>query len=380
MRNPSANPLQAGVLLGIVLTIVLIVLVSVILLIMRPSAEDEELLREERGEGPEAEAPAQPMSWPTVASIAVLAFFALWAVTGVTTSSSDVCLSCHSNTSHASAGTGDPHAKVACVSCHEGGGFVGRATVNLVTRVQHVIAARVDSSRAIGYGKPAASDGCTGCHRQQTSRTTLNRKRGVRVSHKEPLAAGAQCVDCHVLEAGVVGAATVGMAPCLRCHDGKTAKAECSVCHAGDPSGAIRSAVTTGAMASALVPNPQCDGCHADMSKCDACHGISMPHSLGFTAYGHARDAAIDIWNNGSNGAKTCSKCHYPGHNDCQQSGCHNGRFPSHPSPAWRDLHKLATWSGSQSACSCHRWDPWDHNGMNYCQICHPVKPANAHP
>ena len=378
LRDPTANPLQAAILLGIAVTIVLIVLVSVILAVVRPSAEDEELLRGEGGGPAEAGAPTRVMSWLTVASIVVLTVAAVWVIAGVTTASADVCLSCHSDSVHADAGSGDPHAETPCVSCHESGGQVARATVNLVTRVQHVIHGRTESTSTAGYGVPAASDACARCHHRQISGTYVNRTQGVRVSHKEPLEAGAQCVDCHALDAGVVSSVTVGMAPCLRCHDGKTAKAECSVCHVGDPSGAIRSTVTTGTMASELVPNPQCDGCHEDMTACDACHGIAMPHPWEFGVYGHARDAAIEIWNNGS--AKTCTKCHYPGRRDCQQSGCHRAPFPSHPSPAWRTLHQRATWSGAQTACSCHRWNPWDHDGMLYCQICHPVKPKNAAP
>ena len=381
LRDPSANPVQAAILLGIVVALVLIVLVSVVLVIMRPSREEEELLREELGEDVEIETVARPISWPTILSVVVLVALAIWVITGVTTSSADVCSSCHRSTAHTSAPPGgDPHASVACVSCHEGGGRVARLTVNLATRVRHVVAARIGVSGGGGYGRPVASDGCANCHRGQIEGVFYNKKQGVRVSHEEPLAAGAQCVDCHTLANGAVSSVTVGMAPCLRCHDGKRAKAECNVCHVGDPSGAIRSSVTTGSMASVLVPNPQCDGCHTDMSSCDACHGISMPHSLEFRAYGHAREAATDIWSNGSAGAETCAKCHYPGHNNCIQDGCHGAPFPSHPSPAWRDLHKLATWSGSQNTCACHEWKPWDHNGMNYCQICHPVKPKGAQP
>ncbi|MDR3686229.1 MAG: cytochrome c3 family protein [Coriobacteriia bacterium] len=387
LRDPASNPLQAAILLSMAVVVVLVVLLSVVLIIMRPSREEEEELYgaaaagaagTAAGTGVDREA-STPMSWLTVTSIIVLVLVAVWVTAGITTASPDVCTSCHFDTKHSAAKVDDPHKSVPCISCHESGGPVARATVNLATRFQHVLFARADSDFAGAYGGPVASDACVRCHASQIAGTFYDRQRAVRMSHKEPIAAGASCVDCHVLTSGVVGATTVGMSPCLRCHNGKQAKAECSVCHIGDPSRAIQPSVAPGAMASVQVPNPQCSGCHKDMTKCNACHGISMPHSEEFKAYGHARAAAINIWfGNG----QQCAKCHYPGHNYCLQEGCHS--FPiaaGHPNPAWATLHQLTPWkNGSQTACSCHKWNPWDHNGMIYCQICHPTKPANAVP
>ncbi len=377
LRDPGANPVMAAILLGIVLVIALIVMLSVILVFVRPSREEERLYTadESAGAATPVPEPARPLSWLTVISVIVLMTAAVWVVAGVTTQDPSVCTSCHTNTVHSAAKTGDPHKDVECVACHETGGPVASATVNLATRIQHVLLARYSPTLVKGYGRPVASDACARCHANQIAGVSTDKSQGVRVSHKEPLAAGAQCADCHTLTSGVVNSATVGMAPCLRCHDGTTAKAECSACHLGDPAAAIRSAVATGAMASVQVPNPQCNGCHFDMTKCNACHGISMPHSVVFKEFGHARPAALDIWNNGG---KTCSKCHYSGHNSC--SRCHIAPFPSHGSPSWKVDHTLATWSGSQRSCSCHGWNPWDHQGLNFCQICHPVKPPNARP
>ena len=378
IRNPSQNPMQAAILLGIAVTIVLIVVVSILIAVNRPSPEEEQLLAEDQARAGTAEVTTPPISWLTVAGISILLVAALWVVVGVTTSNGAVCSSCHSNSSHAQAGMGDPHRDVACVACHESGGSVARVTVNVLTRVQHVAAARIHPAGEAGFGQPSASDACARCHDEEITGTFYDRQRGVRISHKEPIAAGAQCIDCHALNAGVVDSTTVGMSPCLRCHNGEVAKAECSVCHVGDPSGAIRSAATTQTMASELVPNPQCNGCHYDMTTCNACHGIAMPHSPAFLQYGHARVAAIDIWNHGR--VTVCVKCHYPGHNSCQRYGCHMAQFPSHPSPDWRTVHQQSSWSESSVRCACHDWNQWDHDGMNFCQICHPVKPSTARP
>jgi hypothetical protein len=288
-----------------------------------------------------------------------------------------VCVSCHHDTPHSSATTKDPHKDVKCISCHESGGPVARLTVDLLGRFQHVIFAQTGSELAKTYGTPVSSDACARCHQSQITGVYTDRVRGVRVQHKEPLAAGAQCVDCHVLKSGAISPTTVGMSPCLRCHDGKKAKSDCPTCHIGNPEYAIVS--VTRDMAAAQVPNPGCTGCHFDMTKCNKCHGLSMPHTQTFKAYAHARDAAIDIW---FGSGQLCAKCHYPGHNYCLRPGCHY--FPiagGHPNPVWAKMHQLTSWStGPKTGCSCHNWNPWDHDGMIYCQICHPVKPKNAIP
>jgi len=384
LRNPAANPLQAAILLGIGLIAVLIMLLSVFLFVMRPSREEQELFygqqhlsEEEQAQAKAAARVDRGRSWLTVTSIILVVGTVVWVAAGVTTSSPEVCASCHPDTSHTAARQEDPHVGVACVYCHEGGGTLARVTVNVATRIEHVVRVQVGTRGTAAYGRPVASDKCYSCHETQISTTLLDTQLGVRVSHKEPLAAGAQCVDCHALRFGTVTAATIGMSACLRCHDGEQAKAECSECHVGDPSQAIRPSVGPHEMAAVQVRNPQCGGCHKDMTSCDACHGIRMPHSDGFKAFQHAREAAITIWDNN---VSMCQKCHYAGHRECQRSGCHIGTFPSHPSPVWRDLHGITSWANSATTCGCHGWNPNERAGMNFCQVCHLTKPEGARP
>ena len=377
VRNPVANPLAAVILLGAVSIIALIILLSVALIIMRPSVEDEYLFggtSDKDSDVAAADKRRRPLSWLTVSSVVILLFAAVWVTAGFTTSAADVCSSCHSNSAHASSRAEDQHSHVSCVDCHESGGTLAQVTVNLVPRVAHVVLARMNPKRATGFGIPVASDGCLRCHRDQIAMPTVSVALGVKMSHAQPLEAGARCVECHALSSGVVGTRTVGMTPCLRCHDGKAASAQCSKCHVGDPSNAIQARISADSMAAAQVPNPQCGGCHTNMTKCNACHGIQMPHSTAFKQFAHARAAAVSIW---KDGGKQCARCHYVGHNNCQRLGCHSGLFPSHP-PVWRTMHASAPWNGPKTACSCHNWNPWEHNGMTYCEICHPVKPKNA--
>ena len=386
LRNPSANPLQAAILLTITVVVVLIILLSIILLFVRPAREEEyyeegaaaEPYYGEAGEEAAGEAPQLPALGPLMTwSLVVLLFAAVWVAAGISTSSSDVCASCHTSTVHTKSNAEDPHAAVRCVDCHESGGPVARVTVNVFTRIQHIVLARADSPAALSYGTPVASDACVRCHRSQIVGTQTNRALGVRVSHSQPLAAGASCVDCHALQSGVVTASTIGMSPCLRCHDGKHAKSECSECHIGDPSRAIQPTVAVNSLATAQVPNPVCTGCHTDMTKCNACHGLSMPHSPQFMAYGHALVASQELWNTGN--LNVCTKCHYPGHNYCIQPGCHTALFPAH-GLVWKTMHGMTSWSGSNVRCACHNWNPYQHNGMNFCQICHATKPPGTRP
>jgi len=293
----------------------------------------------------------------------------VWTVAGITSASRDVCVSCHLRTSHTASQQRDPHRLTQCVACHEGGGPIARATINPLLRIRHFILSRTNSPAVLAYGRPISSESCRRCHASELRGTSVNKARGIKVSHVEPLDAGAECVDCHAAEAGIVTSRTLGMAPCLRCHDDRTAKATCDSCHIGDPARAIlASDPTSGALAQQLVSNPRCDGCHVSEKECDTCHGTRMPHTDLFMVYGHAREAAIDIWDNGG---RTCRKCHYPGHRDC--SGCHKSPFPQH-GVSFKYSHRGATWT---SGCTCHNWNTRER-GIPFCQICHATKPPGV--
>jgi hypothetical protein len=378
IREPSANPTQSLLVIAILVTLVLLILVSMVLLAMGPSRPARSSLRP-RGEG-EARPPARPrlldrtgwrspaMSRLLVASIVVILVAGLLAVVGVTSGGRTACVSCHPD-SHGIAALGtDPHRAVACVACHEAGGDVARTTINAVPRFEHMVLGWLGDSGASGYGLPVASDSCRGCHGTRIAVVLTKSPRGLKMSHKEPLNAGAECVDCHQLEDGVIASATGGMAPCRRCHGTGSVFSACDRCHDGDPALAARTPDLTGTLtATALVENPRCDGCHVSQKTCDACHGIRMPHTGSFMVAGHARAAAIDIWDNGG---RVCRKCHYKGHRPCSQ--CH-AAFPSHPA-SFRLLHR----SGDPiTGCTCHEWDP-KARGMTFCQLCHPVGPADS--
>jgi hypothetical protein len=199
-----------------------------------------------------------------------------------------------------------------------------------------------------------------------------NETRGLRVSHKEPLAAAATCIDCHTLKAGMVGFHNAGMDPCLRCHDGEQASAECATCH--DESAAAARAHTT-SFAAEQISELSCGGCHDEATECDGCHGgVRLPHSIEFKTYAHARAGAVNFW---YEGGKTCGKCHTATRRPCQQ--CHGDMLgKGHGGEPWLATgHETAT---AQACDTCHRQFAYSAT-RDFCEdVCHTPAAVAASP
>jgi len=353
LLNPTTNLTAAFLLYGIIALVLILVLVIAIMVLMG-GPEDEESSQEtapvvdedfERlGEGevyegrdadepaasevaaPDAvatkrvKAPVPPMTTRgrlVVAGIAVLVVAFAWVGTGYTTSDPAVCNGCHLKAlQHAKAAAGtDPHTKVSCVACHEPGGVFGRLVSGVPSRIVHFVS-QARGAKTDEYGAVTGS-ACSTCHASGLAGIATSKTRGLKVSHKEPLAASATCLDCHAMNAGVVGTYNAGMGPCLRCHDGKKASATCATCH--DQKVATAARVRTTSFAIEQIPEVTCGGCHDEKKQCDTCHGIRMPHTKVFMAYAHARAGAVDYW---YNGGKTCGRCHTATRNPCTK--CHS--------------------------------------------------------
>ena len=174
----------------------------------------------------------KPLARLAVAAGVILVIVAAWTITGYTTSNPALCKNCHwPAAEHAKAvASTDPHAKVRCVSCHESGGTLGRYLLDVPARLIHFAGSQSPIPRQGEYGRVTVA-ACSSCHEAALVGVATNKTRGLKVSHKEPLAASATCIDCHALRAGIVGAHNAGMTPCLRCHDAKQASAGCGTCH-----------------------------------------------------------------------------------------------------------------------------------------------------
>jgi hypothetical protein len=252
---------------------------------------------------------------------------------------------------------------VDCIECHETGGPVAAATFGLVPRSLHIVMQMTGLKLRDGYAHTVSSAACLECHSTQMTHTLTVEAQGVRVSHKEPIAAGADCTDCHRLTSGTVSNTTVGMTPCLTCHDGVKAKAQCTYCHTKDIATAARPNSGTKMVGQDLIATPDCYACHQPQT-CDACHGIRMPHTQEFMKHGHARIAAQDFW---FGTGKLCFKCHTATRNPCTK--CHLAAMPSHGAGlTWAKGHQY----GDPVNCSssCHGYLT-GHGSRSICAFCH---------
>lgn len=373
--DPTSNLSGAFTLYGIITLLILILLVVAMIFIMG-TPEDEDVVAGETqaAVAREKRAPRPRVALSPRARVVRLAIIAVllagtWVLAGFTTSSNAVCVSCHTDSSHASADASrDPHAKTACVACHEPGGTAARFVLNLPGRITHFVEALAGDTPAEGYGL-ATRAACTACHRKDIASTTTNADLGVKMSHAEPLATSVRCVDCHRLSAGIVSTHNAGMDPCLKCHDSKKASASCDTCHDKKVAAAARSRTTS--MTADQITDLKCGACHDEKKECDTCHGTRMPHSKEFMAYAHARAAAADFWYNGGKG---CAVCHTATRRPCTK--CHTAQLGHAHSGSLAAGHKNAQPTG----CSCH--SQWAYSTQrDFCKdLCHTPAAVAASP
>ncbi len=211
---------------------------------------------------------------------------------------------------------------------------------------------------------------CTSCHEASLAGTTTNDERGLKVSHAEPLAASAACIDCHTMRRGVVSVHNAGMKPCLRCHDDSTASSECATCHEGQAAAAARPRTTS--FQDAQIQEVSCSGCHDEERDCDPCHGLRMPHTAEFKLHAHARAATVDIW---YGGGKACRRCHTESRHPC--SGCHSELIGAAHGTTMASTHKSAN-SAHCNACHMQKAYPATRD---FCKdVCHSPAAIAASP
>jgi len=321
--DPTSNMRVALLLYATIALILLLVLAVGTMYVMgTPDDRPTTTTTTEKRRTTAGKAPRKPkrLSGRTRALLAVgavVVILAVWVFAGFTTSDPGLCKSCHwPAAQHAKADAAtDPHTRVACVSCHETGGALGRYVTGVPFRVLHLGMAWAGSGSDTGYGQ-ATSQACASCHAKTLAVTSINADRGLKVSHAEPMAASAGCTDCHAMSNGTVSVHNRGMTPCLRCHDDKSASSACATCHT-EKAAAARARTTS--FQGVQIRDVKCGGCHNEKRDCDPCHGARMPHSSDFLGHAHARAAAVDIWFNHGNG---CRRCHTAQRRPCTR--CHS--------------------------------------------------------
>jgi nitrate/TMAO reductase-like tetraheme cytochrome c subunit len=317
----------------------------------QPESEAAEALAEDKPK-PKRVSPA---GWRVIAALLwATVILVAFAVTYVATGTNSYCgLSCHANDSHVALATKNQHAD--CIDCHESNPVSG-----MVARVNMAFA----QSTGLRFASKAPVDSglCLRCH-TTIATTSVKTRTGLIVSHKEILAAGRTCSDCHVDEGHKKrSAATVaGMSACMTCHDGAAAPRTCVTCHNGGSPLSISGAAAKTHSAydygpAIRVANRDCARCHGAETKCKACHnGLVLPHPRAFVDGGHARMAAFE-------GRQRCLKCHTM--KWCGNDRCHHS-FSAHNATAWRTGHQTGT---SANCGGCHM--SWSRRG-SFCKVCH---------
>ena len=286
------------------------------------------------------------------------AALALAIVTDVVTASPRLCTSCHEIRARADSWSRSTHAGVECVKCHQRprpwysllGRLADRATFLGGDVAKHSAGGYHDPVDFRVSGAPMPDAVCLQCHDPARKSTSGFR---IIIDHPAHAKRNGSCVSCHVRAAHPLANRSVAltlMTACFACHGTeKTAKApgRCNVCH---PSGYELRPATHRASGwwgrhgkIARVDIKQCEMCHAK-SLCDGCHGIDMPHPMGWAKGGHAVVAKA--------GRGQCMRCHTGTPSMCVM--CHHKGFePSRGS--WTEQHKLEVEKrGAEFCLTCH--------------------------
>jgi len=322
-NNPRLNPVMFLMVIAVILVVVLILVLTVVMIVSAVTSSRQEryaLVDKKTGketaeistQDVKAEAvSAYRKSWKryyTVLAIVVGAFLLLLSV-GAGTSTSMFCKACHGNDKKIAVMQSGSHKNTSCAQCHESGGTFARYTVNSFQRIGHLLTGFSTTSQPTGY-QTVPSSACLNCHKKEVSKQVLSSDRGsnvIAVSHTEPMNAGMQCSRCHnMTDASSPTTSRGTMNTCLICHNGTDASNACSTCHMNTPQITMTSSGASPENADTLIttdPKTQCYTCHAaDAAKCDACHGMRIPHPSDFE---QTHPAAVSRY-----GLATCFRCH----------------------------------------------------------------------
>lgn len=164
------------------------------------------------------------------------------------------------------------HAKVSCQACHIAPDAVAQGSY----------AARMLGEFYISIASPGREpelfptppdEACLSCHNDLR---TISPEGDLNIPHRAHVSAlKMRCVDCHdrvVHTAGERADNRPSMAGCLTCHDGTTAKADCSACHTDKDRPKTHDA-RTWLVSHGTQPREQCTSCHDWTDDwCGDCH------------------------------------------------------------------------------------------------------------
>lgn len=325
---------------------------------------DDEITTSESQPAGEANGPADGRprrwrKWPLVAAGILLGLLTLAVAADLLTAQPALCTSCHEVRKRAAAWATSPHSGIACVTCHQPATAWYALPTRLADRTA-LLARDVAKHLAGGYRDPVdgriagtapmADSICLQCHSPNRKATSGFR---ILIDHVAHAKRNGSCVSCHVRTAhpvGTRGAALSLMSACFACHGSPAqpkASADCALCHPKGyeprPASHRAKAWTARHGKVARADLKQCEMCHAK-ATCDACHGVEMPHPMGWAKTGHAAVARQD--------SRVCERCHGGQPNLCTM--CHHQAFDPKKG-TWLEQHSAdAAASGVAFCLDCH--------------------------
>jgi nitrate/TMAO reductase-like tetraheme cytochrome c subunit len=337
LRHPQDSPKETVLLLGMILIILFIILTLVALIAVKPKRKKQQ--------------PEKPIRKASVAAeILIVLMFVSLPCALIYTSQPKFCLGCHENSKEHQQLDASVHKEVHCLACHQEPGILGFITEKIsrpndsISFIEKSVTKRPRSPVRANV----TNSSCNKCHTVD-KRSLISHT--IRVSHREILEAGYKCTDCHNTVAhnkAVPQPQYPTMEKCILCHDNKTASARCRLCHVPDVGKKPRQVMDYPKIH--LEPPYDCRGCH-DIVKCNACHGLEMPHPRDWNKK-HPREGFAN--------KQACWKCHDM--KFCQE--CHSPMPWPHPDDFPSTHGKAAEQPGS---CGCHK-------RRVFCALCHEDK------
>lgn len=202
------------------------------------------------------------------------------------------------------------HAKVPCSRCHVGPGELAQAGFRVRMLAEFYLAIAMPSREPVVFGKPT-NEACQSCH---IDLRTVSPSGDLNIPHRAHVSVlKIPCVRCHrylVHTTSAEGKHTPPMAGCLQCHDGRTAKNQCSACHTEKLEPMTHRANDW------LIVHPkkagaECNRCHKWTERwCADCHS-KRPRSHG-PEWRSQHGAAVRVHRNceACHAGAFCRRCH----------------------------------------------------------------------
>lgn len=194
------------------------------------------------------------------------------------------------------------HAQVPCQRCHISPRRTAQAMYSLRMLGEFYLSVVLPSRQPRAFASPT-NESCQSCH---IDLRTVSPSGDLNIPHRaHVLVLKLKCVECHsylVHRANPEGTHTPRMVQCLVCHDGKTAKRDCSACHANKNAPENHKAAGWLIIHSQEQKKTDCTKCHKWTADwCAQCHE-SRPRSHTKTWRGDHRLAV--------KARRTCEACH----------------------------------------------------------------------